>query len=86
MPVSAAVLLLLPPQGNKALLLLRRLHSLLGQLPHSGEARQLHRLHGLQLQPEAAATTAGGWLHPSSNLDSLVLDQNLLRSGLRYSS
>ena len=30
------------------------------QLPHPREARQLHRLHRLQLQPEAAATTATG--------------------------
>ena len=59
-PVPIAVLLLLPPQRGQALLLLRRLNPLLGQLPHPGEARQLHRLHRLQLQSEAAATTAGG--------------------------
>ena len=59
-PVAAAVLLLLPPQRGQALLLLRRFHTLLGQLPHPGEARQLHRLHGLQLQSEAIAATAGG--------------------------
>ena len=57
-PVAAAVLLLLPPQRGQAPLL-RRLHPLLGQLPHPGEARQLHRLHGLQLQSEAIAATAG---------------------------
>ena len=60
MPVPTTLLLLLPPQRGQALLLLRRVHPLLGQLPHPGEARQLHRHHRLQLQSEAAATTAGG--------------------------